>query len=106
MKVIDLEEYKKGKNLKWATSTEIHVPLHEGEFYKNKDLPLWIHVLGLSIPSLFGGSQMIIAQAHDGKILCFEFGEEEKWEPVSFNVFDAIVTEHMKNNQPDPPEAS
>ena len=49
---------------------------------------------------------MIIAQAHDGKILCFEFGEEEKWEPVSFNVFDAIVTEHMKNNQPDPPEAS
>ena len=42
MKVIDLEEYKKGKNLKRATSTEIHVPLHEGEFYKNKDLAAWL----------------------------------------------------------------
>ena len=50
MKVIDLEEYKKERNFKKATSTEIHVPLNEGEFYKNKDLPLWIHVLGLSIP--------------------------------------------------------
>ena len=61
--------------------------------------------MGQSIPSLFGGGQMIIAQAHDGKVLCFEYGEELNWEPVSFNVFDKIVME-TQDNQPDPPEAS
>ena len=72
MKVIDLQEYKKEKDLKKATS-ETHFPLQIDSFYKNKELPLWIHVISHSIPSLFGGEQLVMAQAHDGKVLVFNF---------------------------------
>ena len=72
MKIIDLQEFKKSRNLKKATA-ETDVPLKVDSFYKHKDLPLWIHVMGQRIPSLFGGGQMIMAQAHDGKVLCLMY---------------------------------
>jgi len=101
MKVIDLQEYKKEKDLKKAAS-ETHSPLQIDSFYKNKELPLWIHVISHSIPSLFGGEQLVMAQAHDGKVLVFNFGEEDLWEPVAFDVFDKIV----RQTHNDGPEAS
>jgi hypothetical protein len=105
MKVIDLSEYKKNRDLKKSTS-ETHIPLRLNEFYKHKDLPLFVHIIAQSIPSLFGQTQMILAQAHDGKVLCFEYGEEANWEPVSYEVFDKIAQEIFDKVTPDPPEAS
>ena len=71
-----------------------------GNFYKHIELPLWVHIIGLSIPSIFGGNKMYTCQNHEGQTLAFAEGDEKLWNKIT--EADFAKAAHLYPTEPPP----